>query len=154
MAFRSVLAPLVGGVLITASCSRAGSDPSAGSGDDNPFFTESALLLEIPDFDRIEDRHFAPAFERGMVEQRTEINRIAEQSEPATLENTLIAMERSGQVLQRVRATFFNLISANTNDALEAVRTEMAPKLSAHNDRDPARRSAVRAHQSPVRPAA
>ena len=135
MVFRSVLAPLVGGVLITASCSRAGSDPGAGSGDDNPFFTESTLLLEIPDFDRIEDRHFTPAFERGMTEQRTEINRIAEQSEPPTLENTLIAMERSGQMLRRVRATFFNLISANTNDALEAVRTEMAPKLSAHNDR-------------------
>ena len=135
MVFRSVLAPLVGGVLITASCSRAGSDPGAGSGDDNPFFTESTLLLEIPDFDRIEDRHFTPAFERGMAEQRTEINRIAEQSEPPTLENTLIAMERSGQMLRRVRATFFNLISANTNDALEAVRTEMAPKLSAHNDR-------------------
>ena len=66
MVFRSVLAPLVGGVLITASCSRAGSDPGAGSRDDNPFFTESTLLLEIPDFDRIEDRHFTPAFERGM----------------------------------------------------------------------------------------
>ena len=135
MAFRSVLAPLVGGVLITAACSRAESDGNAGSGDGNPFFAESTLLLEMPDFDRIEDRHFAPAFERGMAEQRTEIDAIAERSEPPTFGNTLIAMERSGQVLRRVRATFFNLISADTNDALEVVRTEMAPKLSAHNDR-------------------
>ena len=88
----------------------------------------------MPDFDRIEDRHFAPAFERGMAEERAEIDRIAEQSEPPTFENTLIAMERSGQLLRRVRATFSNLRSANTNDALEAVQTEMAPKLSAHND--------------------
>jgi len=119
---------------IIAGCSTARSDAGAGSGDDNPFFTESTLLLEMPDFSRIEDGHFAPAFERGMAEQRTEIDRIAEQSEPPTLGNTLIAMERSGRLLQRVRSTFFNLISANTNDALEAVQTEMAPKLSAHGD--------------------
>ena len=123
---------LMGAVLMTASCSTAATD--AGAGDDNPFFSESALPLGMPDFDRIEDRHFAPAFERGMAEERAEIDRSAEQSEPATFENTLVAMERSGQLLQRVRATFSNLRSANTNDALEAVQTEMAPKFSAHND--------------------
>ncbi len=132
MAFRSEFSLLAGLVLITTACSTPESDPS--SGDDNPFFTESTLLLEIPDFGRIEDGHFAPAFERGMAEQRSEIDRIAGQSEPATLENTLIAMERSGRMLQRVRSTFSNLRSANTNDALEAVQTEMAPKLSAHSD--------------------
>ena len=129
-----MLAPLAGLALITGACSTAESDGSAGPGSENPFFTESTLLLEMPDFDRIEDRHFVPAFERGMSEQRAEIDKIAEQSEPPTLENTLIAMERSGQLLQRVRATFANLRSADTNDALEAVQTEMAPKLSAHAD--------------------
>ena len=129
-----VLALLVGPVLITGACSAPESDESAGSGDDNPFFTESTLLLEMPDFDRIEVEHFAPALERGMTEQRAEIDAIAEQGEPPTLENTLIAMERSGQLLRRVRATFSNLRSAHTNDALEAVQTEMAPKFSAHND--------------------
>ena len=132
MIFRSVVALLV--VLTVPACSME-PDRNAGSGDDNPFFTESTLLLEMPDFNRIEDSHFAPAFERGMAEQRAEIDRIAEQSEPPTLENTLIAIERSGQLLQRVRSTFSNLRSADTNEALEAVRTEMAPKLSAHNDR-------------------
>ena len=130
----NLLALLMGAVLMTAACSTAATDAGAGAGDDNPFFSESALPLGMPDFDRIEDRHFAPAFERGMAEERAEINRSAEQSEPATFENTLVAMERSGQLLQRVRATFSNLRSANTNDALEAVQTEMAPKLSAHND--------------------
>ena len=129
-----MLAPLAGLALITGACSTAESDGSAGPGSENPFFTESTLLLEMPDFDRIEDRHFVPAFERGMSQQRAEIDKIAEQSEPPTLENTLIAMERSGQLLQRVRATFANLRSADTNDALEAVQTEMAPKLSAHAD--------------------
>ena len=133
-AFRSVLALIIGVVLITAACSTPESDASAASSDDNPFFTVSTLPLEMPDFDRIEDRDFALALERGMAEQRTEIDAIAEQGEPPTLENTLTAMERSGQALQRVRSTFFNLISAHTNDALEAVRTEMAPRLSAHSD--------------------
>ena len=126
---------LVGVVLVTAACSTAGPEADAGSGDENPFFSESTMLLGMPAFDRIEDRHFAPALERGMAEQRAEIDRIAEQSEPPTLDNTLIAMERSGQLLRRVRSTFSNLRGANTNDALEAVQTEMAPKLSAHSDR-------------------
>ena len=129
-----LLVLVTGVVVMTAACSTAATDAGAGAGDDNPFFSESALLLGMPDFDRIEDRHFAPAFERGIAEQRTEINKIAEQSEPPTFENSLIAMERSGQLLRRVRATFSNLRSANTNDALEAVQTEMAPKLSAHSD--------------------
>ena len=131
MVFRSVLAFLV--VLIIPACSME-SDANVSSGDDNPFFTESALLLGMPDFDRIEDSHFAPAFERGMAEQRAEIDRIAEQNEAPTLANTLIAMERSDRLLRRVRSTFSNLRSADTNDVLESVQTEMAPKLSAHND--------------------
>ena len=130
----AVMRRLTGVVLITAACSTAESDVGAGSGDDNPFFNESTLPLGMPDFGRIEDGHFAPAFERGMAEQRSEINRIAEQIEPPTLENTLVAMERSGQLLLRVRSTFSNLRSTNTNDALEAVQTEMAPRLSAHSD--------------------
>ena len=129
-----LLALLMGVVLMTATCSTADTDAGAGAGDDNPFFSESTLPLGMPDFDRIEDRHFAPAFERGMAEERAEVDQIAEQTEPPTFENTLVAMERSGQLLQRVRATFSNLRSANTNDALEAVQTEMAPRLSAHND--------------------
>ena len=125
-AFRSLFALLPVFVMISVACSSRETDTSARSGDDNPFFTESTLLLGIPDFGRIQNGHFALAFERGMAEQRSEIDRIAAQSEAPTLENTLIAMERSGRVLRRVRSTFFNLTSADTNDALEAVRTEMA----------------------------
>jgi peptidyl-dipeptidase Dcp len=102
---------------------------------DNPFFDESPLYLKLPPFDRIGDADFAPAFERGMAEQQAEIEAIAAQEDPPTLENTLVAIERSGQTLQRVSAVFFSLTSAHTNDTLEAIRSEVAPRLSAHRDR-------------------
>lgn len=101
----------------------------------NPFFTESPLYLHYPQFDKIENSHFLPAFERGMEEQLAEIETIANQTETPTIDNTLIPMERSGQILDRVSTVFFSLTSANTNDELESIRTEMAPILSAHRDK-------------------
>ena len=91
--------------------------------------------MKYPPFDAIDASHYAPAFEQGMAEQQTEMDAIANQTEPATLENTLIAMERSGETLDRVRTVFSAMTSAHTNDNLEAVRSEMAPKLSAHRDK-------------------
>ena len=108
-------------------------DPSAT--DVNPFFSESGLPLGMPAFDRIENEHFAPAFERGMVEEIAEVEAIAAAPEPPTFENVFVELERSGRLLRRVQSTFNNLTSANTNDTLEALRTEYAPKLSAHRDR-------------------
>ncbi len=128
MTFRVALTVIVVLALSSSGCIDAGSE------GDNPFFMESPLLFNMPDFDQIEDHHFAPAFERGMAEQRSEIEVIANQTEAPTLENTLVALERSGRTLQRVSAVFFALVSANTNDALEATRSDMAPKLAAHSD--------------------
>ncbi len=102
---------------------------------DNPFFAESPLPYQLPPFDRIDDAHYAPAFERGMADQIAEIEAIAGSSDPATFENTIVALERSGQLLNRVAATFFALSSADTNDAINAIRNEMAPRLAAHTDR-------------------
>ncbi len=102
---------------------------------DNPFFAESPLPHQHPPFDRIDDTHYAPAFERGMADQIAEIEAIAGASEPPTFENTIVALERSGQLLNRVAATFFALSSADTNDAINAIRNEMAPRLAAHTDR-------------------
>ena len=102
---------------------------------DNPFFAESPLPHQLPPFDRIDDAHYAPAFERGMADQIAEIEEIAGASEPPTFENTIVALERSGQLLNRVAATFFALSSADTNDAINAIRNEMAPRLAAHTDR-------------------
>ena len=102
---------------------------------DNPFFAESPLPHQHPPFDRIDDAHYTPAFERGMADQIAEIEAIAGASEPPTFENTIVALERSGQLLNRVAATFFALSSADTNDAINAIRNEMAPRLAAHTDR-------------------
>lgn len=102
--------------------------------ENNPFFAESPLYFYYPEFDKIENAHFVPAFERGMQEHLAEIEAIANQPEAPTLDNTLIPMERSGQTLDRVATVFFSLTSANTNDEMETIRSEMAPKLSAHRD--------------------
>jgi len=102
--------------------------------ESNPFFVESPLYMHYPQFDKIKNSDFMPAFERGMEEQLAEIAAITEQSEAPTLDNTLIPMERSGQTLSRVATVFFALTSADTNDDLEIIRSEMAPKLSAHRD--------------------
>ncbi len=100
----------------------------------NPFFAESPLPLHYPQFDRIQDSDFAPAFDRGMADALAEVRAIADNPAPATFENTLVALERSGQLLNRAQAVFFNLVSADTNPAREKLRAEYAPKFSAHRD--------------------
>ena len=106
----------------------------AADTDSNPFYAASELYFNYPPFDRIETRHFRPAYEQGMQEQLAEIEAIANNPEPPDFENTLAALERSGRVLDRVDRVFSALVSAHTNDQLEEIRSEMAPRLSAHND--------------------
>jgi peptidyl-dipeptidase Dcp len=101
---------------------------------ENPFFSESPLYLQYPQFDLIQNEHYLPAFERGMEEHLVEIEAIANNSEPATFDNTLVAMERSGQLLDRVSRVFYAMASAHTNDTIEEVRSELAPRLAAHGD--------------------
>ncbi len=100
----------------------------------NPFAEESELYLQYPPFDKIEDDHYAPAFERGMEIQLAEVEAIAANPEPPTVENTLVAMQLTGKMLNRVSRVFGAMASAHTNDTIEAVRSEMAPKRSAHRD--------------------
>ncbi len=101
---------------------------------ENPFYTESTLPFEAPNFDVIENRHFMPAFERGMEEQLAEIDSIATQESEPTFENTIVAMELSGDLLTRVQRVFYNLTSAHTNDEIQEIQSELAPKLAAHSD--------------------
>lgn len=102
--------------------------------DENPFFEISTLPLGMPPFDEIRDEHFQPAMERGMEEHLAEIEDIASNPEPPTFDNTIVALERSGQLLTRVGGVFFNLVGADTNDERQAIQREMAPKFSAHQD--------------------
>lgn len=101
---------------------------------DNPFFAESTLPLKYPAFDKIKDSDFGPAFDRGMVDQLKEVDVIANNPEPATFENTIVALEKSGQVLGRAATVFFNLTGADTNDTREKLQGDYAAKLSAHSD--------------------
>lgn len=101
---------------------------------DNPLLLKSTLPYELPPFDKISDAHFGPALEAGMAEQRKEIEAIAHNRAAATFENTIVAIERSGQLLTRASSVFFNLTSSNTNPDLEKLQAQMAPKLSAHSD--------------------
>ncbi|HVZ90923.1 MAG TPA: peptidyl-dipeptidase Dcp [Rhizomicrobium sp.] len=100
----------------------------------NPFAKPSTLPLHAPPFDKIKDSDYQPAFEEGMKEQISEIEKIANNPAPPTFENTIVAMERSGRMLDRVAETFFAVVQANTNDTLDKVQAAEAPKLAAHQD--------------------
>ncbi|WP_211354721.1 M3 family metallopeptidase [Stackebrandtia albiflava] len=100
----------------------------------NPFFVPSTLPYEMPPFDTIEEAHYLPAVERGMAEQRAEIEAIVSDPEPATFENTVVALERSGRILQRVLLVFYNISSADTNPNLQDLQKRIAPMVTAHQD--------------------
>lgn len=100
----------------------------------NPFFIPSPLPYQLPPFADIRDEHFRPAFERGMEEQLAEVRAIVASPEPPTFENTMIPLERSGQVLDRVSHVFFNKSSADSSPATTELEEEIAPLLSAHHD--------------------
>lgn len=100
----------------------------------NPFLNEYDTPFEIPPFEKIEFKHYEPAFEIGMAEHLKEINDIAQNIEVATFENTIEALERSGNTLDKVANVFYNLLGSNTNDDLDSLAMKISPKLSAHND--------------------
>ncbi|MBL6752608.1 MAG: M3 family metallopeptidase [Nevskia sp.] len=108
--------------------------PAADAAAGGPFAQDSALPFNLPPFDKIAETDYRPAFEAGMAQQRKEVDAIAASAEPATFDNTVVALERSGRLLTRVSTVFFNLTSSNTSDTLDQVQAEMAPKLSAHQD--------------------
>lgn len=100
----------------------------------NPFAKPSVLPYLAPDFSAIKPEHFLPAFEAGIQQQLGQMIAIAEQGDVATFENTLVPMEKSGEILNRVAAVFFNLSGAHTNEAIQEIEQEIAPKLAKHSD--------------------
>ena len=101
---------------------------------DNPFGTPSTLPYGLPDFARIREEHYRPALLAGMAEQREEMEAVATDPAPPTVENTLEALERSGRLLQRAVVSFYNQSSADSTPGLEAVEEEIAPLFAAHHD--------------------
>jgi peptidyl-dipeptidase Dcp len=103
-------------------------------GPANPFYAPSALPFHAPPFDRIKDEDYQPAIEAGMAQQLAEIERIADDAAPPTFENTLVAFQRSGRLLNRASAAFSAVSQASTNPTLQGVKTALAPKIAAHED--------------------
>jgi peptidyl-dipeptidase Dcp len=117
-----------------ASSSPSPSQKMTIAATSNPLLTESTLPYQLPPFDKIKDEHFQPALEQGIAEEEKEAEAIAQQTEKPTFENTIVALEKMGQLLDRARRIFSNLTGANTNPALQKIEKEMAPKFSAHAD--------------------
>ncbi|MGA1305124.1 MAG: M3 family metallopeptidase [Candidatus Nanopelagicaceae bacterium] len=100
----------------------------------NPFLAKSNLEYELPPFAEISEADYLPAFYAGMDEQLAEVEKITSQAE-VTFENTLVALEASGGILSRVAAVFYNKSSSDTNEAIDKIEAEIAPKLAAHSDK-------------------
>ena len=100
---------------------------------ENPFALRSTLEYELPDFTKIRDEHYLPAFYAGCEEHLSEIDAILASGD-ATFENTIVAMERAGKILERMLMVFYNKSSSDTSPELDKIEEEIAPKLSAHSD--------------------
>ena len=108
--------------------------PDTKFGPQNPLYSPSTLPFHAPPFDKIKDEDYQPAIEAGMSQELTEIQSIADNPAPPTFENTLVAMEKSGELLDRASNAFDGVVGANTNPALEKVQADEAPKLAAFRD--------------------
>ena len=100
----------------------------------NPFLSEFETLYETPDFDRIKVEHYEPAFLKGIKQQNEEIKAIVENPDEPSFENTIVALDNSGEILARVSGVFFALTEADTNDEMMALEAKIAPMLSEHSD--------------------
>ena len=100
----------------------------------NPLMKKSSLQYQAPEFDKIKDEHFKPALDYGLKVQQVEIQKIAHQNTTPTFENTVLALENSGEVLNRTKLIFSNLTGSNTNSTLQSLDEEFAPKFAAQED--------------------
>ena len=127
---------LTTGISIALAAAAAAQMPPAASafGPANPFYAPSALPFKAPPFDKIKDSEYQPAIDAGMAEQIKEVEAIANNPAPATFDNTIVALERTGQLLNRVWAVFNCVTGANTNDALQKIQDAEAPRMAAHQD--------------------
>ncbi len=120
--------------IMSACNNKNASDSTESFSSSNPFYAESKLPFHAPAFDKIKNSDFKPALEEGMKQQMAEIQKIADNTEGPTFENTIVAIEKSGQLLSRVNMVFSLLTGANTNPELQKVKEEEAPKLTANSD--------------------
>lgn len=129
--FKSILfGGFVAVAMLSASCGGEQKDPMEG----NPFKEPSTLAFGAPDFSKIKNEHYKPAFEAGIQQQREEIQAIIDNPEAPTFENTILKYEDSGALLERVSQTFFNVSSADGTDEIKAIESEVIPMITAWGD--------------------
>lgn len=125
-------------VVLFSACNnskeKSSKDETLMDESENPLLAESTLPYFAPDFSKLKNEHFKPSLIQGIEEQKEAVEKIANNSEEATFENTVIALEKSGELLSRARQVFSALGSANTNDDIQALDEEMAPKFAAQRD--------------------
>ncbi|WP_293370858.1 M3 family metallopeptidase [Nevskia sp.] len=122
------LLPVVAGLALSTCASFAIAD------DANPLLAESRLPMQYPPFDRLQNAHFLPAIEAGIGEQAAEIKAIAANPAAPDFDNTVLAMEKSGRLLNRALTAFSNLNATHSNPEMQKVQQDVAPKLAAHRD--------------------
>lgn len=115
-------------VIMTASCNKT------SSGGDNPFFSEFDTPHGVPPFDKIKTEHYMPAFEEGMKQHSAEIEAIINNSEEPNFENTIVALDYAGEMLDRVSAVFFAIKGANTDKTIDSIAIAVTPLLTEHSD--------------------
>ncbi len=120
------------GFVLLLGCGGQGSDQPATEA--NPFFVAYDTPFNVQPFDRIDEDHFVPAFEEAMTRQNTEIAAIVDNPDAATFDNTIVALDQTGELLNEVSRVFFALSGSNTNDELQGIQKEIAPRLAAHKD--------------------
>lgn len=136
---KSFIAIAIGATLMTGALAGCNSQDTKAANvtavqTQNPLFQASSLQYQAPDFSAIKDEHFQPALEQGIKEQYQEILAIANNPAAPTFDNTIVAMEKSGALLNRASSVFYNLAGSNSNPALRKIQGEMAPKMAAHSD--------------------
>ncbi|MGI5310608.1 M3 family metallopeptidase [Rheinheimera sp. WS51] len=144
---KTLIASTVGFALALTACGDNSSSQQQASGQSsvvattaaeaslgNPLMKKSTLQYEAPNFTEIKDEHFLPAFEEGMKQHMTEVLAIANNPAPATFENTLVALEKSGELLTRTSRIFYNLAGSSSNPERREIQSELAPKMAAHSD--------------------
>ena len=125
-------------ILLTGFCTNQKDQqmeqPEALTASKNPFFSDFDTPFGTPPFDKIKEEHYLPAFKEGIERQKKEVSAITSNEEPPTFENTIEALEHSGELLIKVSNVFDNLDSAHTNETMQAIAKETAPMLSQLRD--------------------
>ncbi|WP_213434327.1 MULTISPECIES: M3 family metallopeptidase [Lysobacteraceae] len=128
------LALAAGSTLAATPQATQGTTPAMTANTANPFFADSTLPLHYPDFAKIKDTDFGPAFDQGMADDLADYAKIANNPASPTFDNTIIPMEKAGRTLTRATTVFYNLLGADKNDAREKLDEQYSPKFAAHRD--------------------